>query len=79
MSFKYILRKGDSGQEVARLQTKIDTSIDGKYGSDTESAVKEYQRDNNLGIDVCCAFSNLNPSVFYTSIDYLSKINRSVV
>ena len=51
MSFKYILRKGDSGQEVARLQTKISTSIDGKYGSDTESAVKEYQRDNNLGID----------------------------
>ena len=51
MSFKFLMRKGDEGQEVARMQIKVGAGIDGKFGPATESAVKDYQRANNLGVD----------------------------
>ncbi len=50
----YTLRKGDSGQEVARLQAQFvlkGLAVDGKFGSKTEKAVKEYQSFNNLTVD----------------------------
>ena len=51
MSFKYTLRKGDKGQEVARLQLKVGADPDGNFGSGTQKSVKEYQDDNNLTVD----------------------------
>jgi GH25 family lysozyme M1 (1,4-beta-N-acetylmuramidase) len=51
MSFKYILRKGDRGQEVARLQAKVGADIDGIFGSKTEAEVIDYQSANDLGVD----------------------------
>lgn len=51
MSFKYILRKGDRGQEVARLQAKVGAGIDGIFGSKTEAEVIDYQSANDLGVD----------------------------
>ena len=51
MSFIYTLRKGDEGQEVKRLQSKLPTVADGKFGSKTEAEVRAYQQHNDLGID----------------------------
>ena len=51
MSFIYTLRKGDEGQEVKRLQSKLPTVADGKFGSKTEAEVRAYQQHNGLGID----------------------------
>ena len=51
MSFKYTLRKGDEGQEVKRLQSKLPTVADGRFGSKTEAEVRAYQQHNGLSID----------------------------
>ena len=37
---KYSLRKGDTGQEVKRLQQKLGLIIDGNFGVKTDKAVK---------------------------------------
>jgi len=49
--FKYTLRKGDKGQEVARLQLKSGAKVDGNFGPATEQTVKDYQEDYNLTVD----------------------------
>ena len=51
MSFKFSLRKGDEGQEVARLQSIIVTTTDGKFGKNTDAAVQAYQNSNSLLVD----------------------------
>ena len=51
MSLIYTLRRGDKGQEVGRLQTKLDITIDGDFGPQTEGAVKSHQRDEGLVVD----------------------------
>jgi len=51
MSLRYILRKGDKGQEVKRLQGNLSTSKDGDFGPKTEEALKNYQRENGLTVD----------------------------
>jgi len=51
MSFIYTLRKDDEGQEVKRLQSKLPTVADGKFGPKTEAEVRAYQQHNDLGID----------------------------
>ena len=51
MSFKYTLRKGDEGQEVKRLQSRLPLREDGKFGSQTQKEVRKYQSHNNLGVD----------------------------
>ena len=56
---KPTLRKGDSGEYVTLFQTKLyqlaydigSSGIDGKFGSATEKAVKEFQKDNGLPTD----------------------------
>ena len=47
----YTLRKGDKGQEVERLQSKIDTDADGSFGPATEAAVRKYQEATGLAVD----------------------------
>jgi len=49
--FNYTLRKGNKGQEVARLQSKIGAKADGDFGPKTEKAVKGYQQNWGLSVD----------------------------
>ena len=59
MSTYNILRKGSSGEDVKKLQNALvsagydvgNTGADGIYGSNTERAVRNYQKDNGLAID----------------------------
>jgi lysozyme len=51
MSLIYTLRRGDKGQEIGRLQTKLNIAIDGDFGPQTEGAVKSHQRDERLVVD----------------------------
>lgn len=46
-----ILKKGDKGEEVKKLQTLLGVTDDGIFGSDTEKAVKKFQKENNLKDD----------------------------
>ena len=50
------LRRGDSGDDVKRLQQRLrdlgyGISVDGKYGSATEQAVKDFQEEHGLVAD----------------------------
>ena len=45
------LSLGDRGPEVTRLQEKLGLSADGKFGKDTENAVKAFQVKNKLTAD----------------------------
>ena len=50
------LRRGDSGPDVSRLQDALNRNgasltVDGNYGSGTESAVLRYQQSKNLTAD----------------------------
>ena len=53
----YMLKLGDGGHEVERLQRAMKNAnvyagpLDGRYTPDVESAVKAYQSDNNLAVD----------------------------
>lgn len=57
-----VLKKGAKGAEVKAMQTLLKGygyslgkwGIDGDFGGDTLTAVKEYQRDNHLSIDGIC-------------------------
>lgn len=54
------LRRGDSGDDVRELQENLNTLLynageaDCKFGSRTESALKDYQRDHGLKADGIC-------------------------
>lgn len=55
MAYKTI-QYGSSGEEVKKLQTELNKygyklDIDGQFGSKTQSAVKDYQKKNNLSVD----------------------------
>lgn len=51
------LRKGDKGENVKTLQSKLKTlgflqgTVDGIFGPKTEEAVKKFQKNNNLVVD----------------------------
>ena len=47
----YVLRKGNEGQEVKRLQQTLSITADGKFGPKTKKAVKDYQQQNGLLVD----------------------------
>ena len=86
---KPTLRRGDSGEYVTLLQTKLyqlgydigkNTGIDGKFGAKTEEAVKEFQRDHGLPVDGICgaqtweALEKTEPMKLYTvTIPHLPK------
>lgn len=46
-----LLKIGSVGEDVKNLQTKLGLTPDGTFGPDTESAVKEWQAQNNLEPD----------------------------
>lgn len=63
---KPTLRKGDKGEYVTLMQTELiqkgyncgDTGADGKFGNNTEKALKRFQRDNGLVEDGICGDSS---------------------
>jgi uncharacterized protein (TIGR02594 family) len=46
-----ILRKGDSGPAVVKLQELLPKWIDGDFGSTTDALVREFQRSQGLAVD----------------------------
>jgi uncharacterized protein (TIGR02594 family) len=46
-----VLRKGDTGPAVVRLQELLPKWVDGNFGTTTESLVKEFQRSQGLEAD----------------------------
>lgn len=60
-----VLRKGSKGEEVKTLQRLLNAfgaslSVDGSFGSLTQSALKEYQTRNSLQIDGICGEKSWN-------------------
>lgn len=59
-------RLGSTGSEVTKIQTRLKNwgyytgSVDGKYGSATQKAVKEFQRKNGLTVDGIAGSATLN-------------------
>ena len=45
-----MLRKGDFGRAVARVQRKLHISADGVFGNQTQQAVKRFQRSKGLQV-----------------------------
>jgi hypothetical protein len=46
-----VLRKGDFGRAVAKVQRKLRIGVDGIFGSQTHAAVKRFQRRKRLEVD----------------------------
>ena len=46
-----LLKKGSTGEDVKRLQTKLGLTADGSFGPGTEAKVKEWQAANGLTAD----------------------------
>lgn len=46
-----LIRKGDRGEEVKKVQAALGLAADGIFGGGTEEAVKEFQRKNGLSAD----------------------------
>lgn len=89
------LRKGSKGEYVTLLQTKLKNKgydlgkwgVDGDFGSATENAVKEFQKDNGLspvdgivGEKTWKALDSSEPMKFYTvTIPHLSFIHADAL
>ncbi|MFV0367795.1 MAG: peptidoglycan-binding domain-containing protein [Hyphomicrobiaceae bacterium] len=55
-SFDRILRRGDNGDDVKKLQELLnelgyELTVDGDYGRGTKAAVRDFQQKNGLGAD----------------------------
>ena len=53
------LKRGSTGCDVQRVQSALNRAgasltVDGKYGTKTEQAVKNFQEDNGLTVDGIC-------------------------
>ena len=46
-----IIKKGNRGSDVKEVQRKLGIGIDGKFGTDTETAVKQFQAAHGLAVD----------------------------
>lgn len=46
-----VLRLGDSGAAVRRLQAALDVKPDGSFGPETDAALRKFQRDAGLVVD----------------------------
>lgn len=76
---------GSRGDEVVQIQTKLKRwgyysgSIDGIYGSQTQSAVRKFQSKNGLTVDGIAGPKTLNAMGIYTSTNSSSSTNSSDV
>lgn len=50
-SFTDVVKRGDRGSVVKKIQQKVGVSADGVFGPQTERAVKSWQSDNGLTAD----------------------------
>lgn len=61
-----ILRYGDKGEEVRRMQQALsnlgyaNVTVDGKFGAYTENAVRQFQKNNGLKVDGLAGSATLN-------------------
>ncbi len=68
-----ISKNGSSGSEVRQIQTKLKNwgyytgSVDGVYGWQTESAVRSFQKKNNLKVDGVAGEKTLQAMGIYSS------------
>lgn len=46
-----VLRSGDKGAAVRRLQDALGVNVDGSFGPETDRAVREFQRRAGLAVD----------------------------
>ena len=46
-----LLKKGSTGEDVKKLQTRLGITADGSFGPGTEAKVKEWQSLNGLTAD----------------------------
>ncbi len=46
-----VIKKGATGEWVRKLQEVLELQVDGKFGSDTEAALKAWQTENGLESD----------------------------
>ncbi|MCP4627465.1 MAG: peptidoglycan-binding protein [bacterium] len=46
-----LLENGSRGDDVKQLQEKLGLDTDGIFGPGTESAVREWQKNNGLAVD----------------------------
>jgi hypothetical protein len=46
-----VVKRGDRGTAVVRIQRALDISADGVFGPQTQRAVKRFQRRKGLGVD----------------------------
>lgn len=46
-----VLKLGDKGQEVRRLQSKLGIEVDGQFGYGTQKAVMQFQEKHGLEVD----------------------------
>lgn len=68
-----VSKSGSTGSEVRQIQTKLKNwgyytgSVDGVYGWQTESAVKDFQRKNGLTVDGIAGEKTLQAMGIYSS------------
>lgn len=55
-----VVKKGDKGKDVERIQRALDLTVDGNFGPGTEAAVKGYQKRKDLKAD-----GMVGPSTWY--------------
>lgn len=60
-----VLRQGSKGEQVKTLQRLLNAfgqnlSVDGDFGSKTNSALRSYQKSNNLEVDGVCGSNSWN-------------------
>lgn len=49
--FKGILKVGSKGEEVKKVQKRLNVKVDGIFGPNTEKALKEFQKKNKITVD----------------------------
>lgn len=68
-----IIRKGDKGEEVKKIQQALGLSADGVFGSGTEEAVKAFQEKNGLTAD-----GLVGPNTFSLMIEEIKPVDMSL-
>lgn len=77
-----VLRKGDRGEEVKRLQTLLHVYADSIFGNMTDEALRTFQRENGLfpdGIAGPKTWAALDPQQGYTLKKSRRLINEIIV
>jgi len=66
-----VLKRGDKGTAVGKLQSLLGIAVDNKFGSDTEVALRSYQKANGLDPDGVCG-SQTAEKLGFRIEDYIS-------